>query len=34
MHVTEVVWWAYLLFALAVIAFMAVFAWKVTQKGG
>lgn len=34
MYITDVIWWAYTAFLVAVAAFMVFFALKVRQKGG
>jgi hypothetical protein len=33
MYITDIVWWGYTLFVLALAAFMLVFAYKVQGKG-
>lgn len=33
MYITDIVWWGYTLFVLALAAFMLVFAYKVQEKG-
>ncbi len=34
MYLTDVVWWGYTLYVIALILFMAAFAYKVREKGG
>ncbi len=34
MYATEVIWWSFTVWVVAVAAFMLVFAKKVTEKGG
>jgi hypothetical protein len=33
MHLTDIVWWGYTLFVIALALFMLFFAYKVTDKG-
>ena len=33
MYITDIVWWGYTLFVVALIVFMLVFAYKVREKG-
>ena len=34
MYITDVIWWGYTLFLIAVTVFMIIFALKVREKGG
>lgn len=34
MYATDVIWWGYTIFIVALALFMLYFAWKVRQKGG
>lgn len=34
MYATDIIWWGYTVFIVAVALFMLGFAWKVRQKGG
>jgi hypothetical protein len=33
MHITDIVWWGYTIFVVALAVFMLVFAYKVREKG-